>query len=117
MRNLRLEPAGTCAADLQEYIALFAHCFPKAKKLDSQYLQWQYVDNPIGRVIGFNAFDGSRLVAHYAVIPVSVDYEGQRHLACWSLNTASHPEYQGRGLFTRLAEQTYEAARQRGCVA
>jgi hypothetical protein len=31
-----------------------------------------------------------------------------------SLNTATHPDYQGRGLFTRLAEQTYAQGAEAG---
>lgn len=31
-----------------------------------------------------------------------------------SLNTATYPKYQGKGLFTKLAEKTYEASVQQG---
>ncbi|MGE0278686.1 MAG: GNAT family N-acetyltransferase [Nitrospiraceae bacterium] len=98
------------------YSDLFAQCFPGTEKLGTSYLHWLYVDNPSGRMVGFNAFAGSRLVAHYAVIPVHVEIEGAQHLACWSLNTATHPEFQGRGLFTKLAELTYERAAEHGCI-
>lgn len=116
MAGLAFKPSGTTLADLEAYVELFAACFPGASKFSIDYLHWLYLDNPSGRVIGFDAFDGSRLAAHYALIPVEVEVKGHRALASWSLNTATHPNYQGQGLFTKLAEKTYEAAHDRGCI-
>jgi hypothetical protein len=67
-----------------------------------------YFENPRGSVRGYDAFDGDKLVAHYACIPIKI--KGFRSNSLLSLNTATHPDYQGRGLFKELASRTFEAS-------
>ena len=83
-------------------------------RLTASYLHWQYVENPLGPAIGFNAWDGNRLVGHYAIIPVELSGKEYKQLWYWSLNTATRPEYRGKGLFPSLAKKTYELAQQKG---
>lgn len=100
----------TCdEAAYSEYAALFAKCFPAANKYSRDYLDWLYRCNPDGQVVGFDARDGDRLAAHYVCIPALAQVCGQQVRVLLSLNTATHPDYQGKGLFTQLAERTYEA--------
>lgn len=99
---------------LSAYAELFRACFPGASHLDRTYLKWLYADNPDGGVFGFDAYDGHTLAAHYVCIPVSLKLFGRRVSALLSLNTATHPSYQGKGLFTQLAERTYAAAAEAG---
>lgn len=92
------------------YEALFRECFPGAVHLGAAYLRWLYAENPDGTVVGFDAWDGDVLAAHYVCIPARARIEGRSCPVLLSLNTASAPAYQGRGLFTRLAGLTYERA-------
>lgn len=94
---------------------LFQACFPQSSKFTKEYLTWLYVENPAGPAIGVNAYSGNRLAAHYAVIPAYLERGGDTVLGCWSLNTATHPDFQGRGLFLKLAEMTYDLAKRNGC--
>jgi GNAT superfamily N-acetyltransferase len=94
---------------LARYAGLFAACFPGVTKFDLPYLRWLYCENPDGPVVGFDAFEGGRLAAHYACVPATASIEGQAARVLLSLNTATHPGFQGRGLFTQLAQQTYDA--------
>lgn len=96
------------------YVALFAQCFPRAKPFTLDYLAWLYESNPEGAALGYDAWDGDRLAAHYVCIPGSALVNGQVQRTLLSLNTATHPEWQGRGLFTALAQRTYEAASAQG---
>jgi len=89
------------------YVQLFRDCFPTATKYSQEYLNWQYSCNPSGSVVGFDAYDGERLAAHYVCIPGCAEVGGEEVSVLLSLNTATHPDYQGRGLFTKLAEATY----------
>ncbi|PRC93955.1 GNAT family N-acetyltransferase [Solimicrobium silvestre] len=91
------------------YVSLFSTCFPKSTKFTPEYLQWLYCKNPAGLAIGFDAWDGEILAAHYVCVPTFVSINGVKVQALLSLNTATHPLYQGKGLFTKLAEQTYSA--------
>ena len=97
--------------------ALFdaAYGSDKAVKLSPEYLKWQYLDNPHGEVVSFNAFaeDGT-LAAHYAAIPIQMILNGKKEKGLLSLNTATHPNHQGHRLFTTLADKTYEYAKENG---
>lgn len=101
-----------------EYVELFSQCFPGVKKYSYAYLDWLYRCNPDGQVLGYDARDGERLIAHYACIPMKAVVGDREVSALLSLNTATHPDYQGKGLFTQLAERTYTAGIEQGydCV-
>ncbi len=101
-----------------DYVGLFAKCFPRTSKFTRDYLDWLYRCNPDGQVVGFDARDGGRLVAHYVCIPARAEIGGNEVRVLLSLNTATHPDYQGQGLFTQLAELTYATGASQGfdCV-
>lgn len=79
-----------------------------------QNFRYWYIENPLGRVISFNAYDGDKMVAHYACIPVSMNFEGKIISGIHSMATVTHPDYRGKGLFTKLAAMTYECAKKEG---
>lgn len=108
--NFRL--VSTSDNDLCEYRSLFKKCFPKSDKFTLEYLKWLYTENPEGKVVGFDAYDGTTLAAHYACIPVKIRLHGEITKVLLSLNTATHPDYQGKGLFTTLAKMTYDYGKQ-----
>lgn len=97
-------------ASLSDYLRLFMDAFGADEKFTPEYLTWQYTANPHGRVIGFDAYLGEELAAHYVVIPRRYRSGCHDMLAALSLNTATHPAHQGKGLFVKLATATYEAA-------
>lgn len=101
-------------ATINDYVKLFNNSFAGDGKLNEQYLGWQYLQNPHGQVIGSDAYVGDQLAAHYAIIPRRYRIGSQVFSAALSVNTATHPEHQGNGLFVRLAERTYEEATSRG---
>jgi len=102
---------------LTSYSALFAACFPDSGKFTTDYLTWLYVRNPDGRAFGFDAWEGDVLAAHYVCIPAQANVDGQVVRVLLSLNTATHPRFQGQGLFTKLAAMTYDAAAAVGYAA
>lgn len=114
MQALRFAPVQNDPATLARYGALFAACFPGTDKFTPAYLDWLYVANPDGAAVGYDAWDGERLAAHYVCVPARAWVEGLEVRVLLSLNTATHPDYQGKGLFTKLAAMTYEAGAQAG---
>lgn len=87
----------------------------KAIKLSSEFLKWQYLDNPNGKVVSFNAWaEDGEMAGHYATIPVKMMLGGKVEMGLLSLNTATHPKHQGKGLFTKLANATYDYAKENG---
>ena len=92
----------------QEYIYLFKKTIPRTDKFTIEYMKWLYDENPNGSVIGYDAFHGNRLVAHYACIPIRTINNNKKEKCLLSLNTATHPDHRKKGLFVKLAQKTYE---------
>ena len=101
-------------AAMERCTKLMKLVFPPVPYTDA-WIRWQYKDNPAGNVIGWNAIaaDGT-LAAHYALQPMRACVCGAENTGCLSLNTATHPAHQGKGLFTKLAQLTYESAAAEG---
>lgn len=100
--------------NLRLYSNLLSVVFPETKKYTFDFLNWQYNLNPNGKVIGYDAFYGNELAAHYVTIPVLFRFKGKAIKGLLSLNTATHPNHQGKKLFTKLAEKTYELGGKEG---
>ena len=94
--------------DLQNIVYEGKHTFTTAG-----FRQW-YLNNPNGRVISFNAFCGELLVAHYACIPYKIEIEGRIVTGLLDMATVTHPEHRGKGLFKKLAQTTYDYAKEQG---
>lgn len=108
LRPTGIEPSGITAAT-----RLLQQVFPGAAHFTEPVVKWQYANNPDGTVVGFNAWHHGVLAAHYVTIPLLARIDGREEKGLLSLNTATHPGHQGKGLFTKLANATYdEGARQ-----
>jgi GNAT superfamily N-acetyltransferase len=61
------------------------------------------------KYIGFIAYNNqNQPIAFYGVIPTLLWYNGHTILAAQSADTMTHPEYRNMGLFTELANLTYD---------
>ncbi|MCB9170182.1 MAG: GNAT family N-acetyltransferase [Flavobacteriales bacterium] len=108
-----LRPLDLDARGIPVVAALLREVFPDAVHFIDEVVRWQYLENPDGPAVGFNAWANDALAAHYVTIPLRALVDGREERGLLSLNTATHPRHQGRKLFTRLAQATYdEAARQ-----
>lgn len=107
---IELRPVRSDDEALNRYRQLFAACFSPQRKFDVEALRWLYADNPDGQVVGYDAWDDGELAAHYVCVPASLRVNGVSERGLLSLNTATHPRWQGQGLFTKLAAKTYEGA-------
>lgn len=114
MAEYELRRCSTGPERIGDYARLLSAVFPETKRFSPAYLYWQYAENPDGQVVGYDALSGPELAAHYVTIPVRARIRGSNVSGLLSLNTATHPRHQGRGLFTRLASATYEAAKGEG---
>ncbi|SEG80318.1 GNAT family N-acetyltransferase [Bosea lathyri] len=107
MSEFEIRPIEFDEKAIGEYCELFSKCFPGSANYSRKYLEWLYCENPLGRAVGFDAWAGSDLAAHYVCVPVSYRYGGKVVRGLLSLNTATGEAYRGKGLFTKLAEATY----------
>jgi hypothetical protein len=115
MSDYRFERIDTTPASLEAIASLLSYTFQKPSLFTTAYITWLYKHNPDGEVIGYNAYapDGT-LAGHYCVIPIQCQLHNQALKAALSLNTATHPQHQGKQLFTQLARLTFEAAASSG---
>ncbi|EGQ9966930.1 GNAT family N-acetyltransferase [Vibrio cholerae] len=111
MEQIEYRPLELSDVEISNIVTLLKKCFPKSAKFSNDYLKWLYVDNPNGRAIGFNAYINQELVGHYSCIPMLASVSGESQKGLLSLNTATHPNHQGKGLFRKLANETYKLAK------
>ena len=99
-------------------LARFARCFgangsPKRPEL----VRWQYADNPTGELfVDLAVAPGGELAAIYATLPVRFRIAGEVRLAIQSVDTITDQAFRGRGLFLKLANQTYARAAAAGAA-
>lgn len=77
-------------------------------------LRHWYKENPYGDVISFNAFFGDELVAHYACVPYKMNIAGRVVKGLLDIDTVTHKDHRGKGLFKKLAQTTYDYAKNNG---
>lgn len=112
--SYRFQQANSDSKSLILYVDLFRQAYDRSRHLNLDYLKWLYKDNPAGEVVGFDAFFSGSIAAHYVCIPVFFYFNGIETKGLLSLNTATHPQHQKKGLFVKLAKQTYQYARDNG---
>lgn len=98
---------------------LFQECFERnGFPRDLSLYRWQYLENPTGKLFVEFASDRppehDELAAIYAVMPVRFRAGGDRCLAVQSLDTMTDSRYRGRGLFVRMAQQTFKRCQDAG---
>lgn len=91
---------------IDAYCELSRTCF--TAKVDEIIIKQRYIDNPYTDLLMCIAEEGNKIVASYSVVPIKVIVDGHQYKAALSLNTMTHPEYEGRGLLTKLASMLYE---------
>ena len=72
------------------------------KEMTIQNWQWKYNTFAEAGKFIFLAFDKSRCVGQYALIPYKLNSYGETIQALLSLDSMVHPDYQGRRIFTEL---------------
>ena len=71
----------------------------------SEFWRWLYLDNPAGKAAVVVAEDQGRIVGHLAYFPLRMQWQGQPFIGSKSVQAMVDPEYQGRGLFTRITNE------------
>lgn len=95
-----------------DFASLYELCFNQA--MDREEVEWRYFKNPQKDIVACFAFDDGKLIANYSVSPVPLYHKGKVIKAAQSLNTMTHPNYMGRGLFVTLAKEVYSFLKNNG---
>lgn len=101
------------ASNLKDLYILFEAVYNKTcpkhyfeRKYDTAYTGASY--------IGYLAYADKTPIAYYGVVPTLLSIRQQKVLAAQSCDTMTHPAHQKKGLFVKLAKQTFELAKQEG---
>lgn len=105
-----IQEGNLSATELAGLVKLFARVWPKSG-FTYEYLEWLYVNNPLGLAYTCNVVKDGRILAHYAAIPVQAELFGSKEMGLLSLNTVVDPEYRGLGYFKKLALNVYGKAK------
>lgn len=87
---------------IPQFIELYKLCF--SGKVNEKYFKWRYMENPCEDILVAVAMDENKVVAYYAVSPSRIRYDGEVLKSAISINTMTHPDYRGQGLFVKLAK-------------
>jgi GNAT superfamily N-acetyltransferase len=68
----------------------------------ASFFRWKHVENPFGRSPAWVALDGDRVVGLRVLLRWEFDRAGGRARAVRAVDTATDPDYQGRGIFSAL---------------
>jgi len=93
---------------INDLVDLAKTYYDSGEIISNDYLNWQYCQNPSGFPIYSLAFCEEKLIGQYFVIPINYLINGQKIKGTLSLNTLTHPDFQGKGIFTKLADSTYD---------
>jgi GNAT superfamily N-acetyltransferase len=77
----------------------------------AEFFRWKHVDNPFGRSFMLVAEDAGRIVGFRSFLRWAFEADGRKVRAARAVDTATHPEYQGRGIFTQLTLAALEELR------
>lgn len=102
-------------ADVDGIINLLTATFNT--RFTKEWWDWKYKSNP-------NGFFGekgdiwvaevdNKIVGHYAIMPEKFKVNSETIRVAQSIDTATHPDYRRRGLFTSLANKVYNDAKER----
>jgi len=77
----------------------------------ADFFRWKHLENPFGRSFALLGEADGRLVGFRAFMRWRLSAAGTPVLAVRAVDTATHPDYQGRGIFSTLTRRSLEALR------
>lgn len=84
------------------------------QKVNEDYFQWRYLNNPNEDLLVCVAIDQGKVVANYAATGFLLINNNENQLkSAQSLNTMTDPDYQGQGLFMKTASTLYDEMKKR----
>ena len=84
------------------------------------FFAWKHLENPVGTSPAWVAADpdeGDRIVGYRTFLRWEFEADGTVLRAVRAVDTATHPEYQGRGIFSRLTLHALDELQAEGVVA
>jgi GNAT superfamily N-acetyltransferase len=83
-----------------------------AGRWSPEFFRWKHLQSPFGRSFMLVALAGERIVGLRAFMRWRFQAGGRSLRAVRAVDTATHPEYQGQGIFSSLTREALEALRE-----
>ena len=90
---------------VRDFCELSHICF--SAPVDEKIIIQRYIENPYQDLLMCIAEERGKIVANYSAVPIRCQIGNKEIKAALSLNTMTHPEYEGKGLFVELASRLY----------
>lgn len=91
--------------DEQAIFELLNAAFGKWHSLE--YWEWWYKKNPAGSPVIWLAEYENKIIGHYGIIPKRMKVGNSYMTGSFSCDAATHPEFQGRGVFSSVVNRCY----------
>jgi hypothetical protein len=84
---------------------LLSTAFGERKWHSFEYWKWKYTKNPAGSPIIWLAESNNKIVGHYAIVPRIMKLGNAYMTGSSACDAATHPNYQGRGVFSSIVNR------------
>ncbi len=91
---------------------LYQSAYNKKKSL--KIFNYKLDKTPNGNPIGYLMKYEKTIVGFYVIVPIIIKLKNRNILGGLSFLTMTHPEYQRKGIFRKLAKKTFNTAKKRG---
>ena len=96
--------------DLLLTAELLNYVFKPKTPVTTEYLEWQYHENPAGSACVGYLLEANKQISNYALIPkILKNPQGEKIILGVGVDLAVSPNSRGKGLFRKTVENSYEA--------
>lgn len=90
--------------DTEDVLSLMQACFGDREFLNKAWYKWFYFGCPTGFTRNYIAIDEAarKVVGAYGWLPIRIKVNAQVVNGSLAINAMTHPDYQGKGLFTQM---------------
>ena len=90
--------------------------YPGRDISNQEYLGWEYIRNPDGlALITIGAME-RKIISQYVVLPRTFSIDNKLLCGSLSVNTLTHPDYRGMGIFEKLANETFNRCKEKNIL-
>lgn len=112
IKDIKIEEGKLVEKEFDDLSNLFKKVFKK--NFSPEFLKWYYLLNPNGPALTNNAFFDGKIIGHYALIPIKIKLYEKEFDAGLSVFTAIDENFRGLYLFNKLANKTFDLAKEKG---